>query len=58
MNRPELFPGLSFRPNMDKQLIMNVFASGKCVLTGAKNYSQLLFLMSEFRKCIGNDVFW
>ena len=55
---PEMFPGLSFRPDMAKQLIMNVFASGKCVLTGAKTYEELRELFASFQSNVSNEVFW
>ena len=39
---PELFPGLIFRMN-DPKVVLLIFASGKIVLTGAKKREQIYF---------------
>ena len=43
---------------MGKQLVMNLFASGKCVLTGAKSYAELKDLFDAFQRSVCPDVFW
>jgi transcription initiation factor TFIID TATA-box-binding protein len=37
---PEQFPGLIYRSNVNPTIL--IFASGKCVITGAKTYAQIL----------------
>tara|TARA_B100000787_G_C16195723_1_gene300666 strand:+ start:381 stop:1049 length:669 start_codon:yes stop_codon:yes gene_type:complete len=54
----ELFPGLSYRPDMGKQPVMNVFASGKCTLAGSKSYEDVIRLFTSFRRATGEEICW
>lgn len=45
---PELFPGCAFRFGDSWKQVVNVFTSGKIVLTGVKNTSQLMKLAHIF----------
>ena len=45
---PELFPGCAFRFGDSWKQVVNVFTSGKIVLTGVKNTSQLRKLAQTF----------
>ena len=51
---PELFPGLIYRMQMPK-IVLLIFVSGKIVLTGGKNRDDMAFeniypVLTEFRK--------
>lgn len=45
---PELFPGCAFRFGESWKQVVNVFTSGKIVLTGVKNTAQLKALAERF----------
>jgi len=49
---PELFPGCAFRFGDSWKQVVNVFTSGKIVLTGVKNTSQLKKLAHNFLSLI------
>jgi TATA-box binding protein (TBP) (component of TFIID and TFIIIB) len=55
----ELFPGLSFRPDMSKQAVLNIFGTGKCVLTGLKSMEQIAYMFNSFlNKAVNDEIFW
>lgn len=52
---PELFPGCAFRFGDSWKQVVNVFTSGKMVLTGVKNTQQLRKLAELFFELIGPE---
>jgi TATA-box binding protein (TBP) (component of TFIID and TFIIIB) len=57
---PELFPGCAFRFGETWKQVVNVFTSGKIVLTGVKNTRQLIQLAEMFLALVkpkSNDIF-
>lgn len=50
---PELFPGCAFRFGECWKQVVNVFTSGKIVLTGVKNTNELKLLARNFLKLVG-----
>lgn len=57
---PELFPGCAFRFGESWKQVVNVFTSGKIVLTGVKNTAQLIKLAKTFLELVNpktRDIF-
>jgi len=56
---PELFPGLSFRQDMNKQGVLNLFGTGKCVLTGLKSMEAIPEMFNNFMNiAVTEQIFW
>ena len=55
----ELFPGLSFRQDMHKQGVLNIFGTGKCVLTGLRSMNDIPEMFRNFLQfAVSDSIFW
>ena len=44
---------------MGKQAVLNIFGTGKCVLTGLKSMEEIPYMFNEFlKKAVNEKIFW